>query len=97
MSAAEPSVRARVLVAGRVQGVWFRASTQEVALSLGLKGWVRNVDTGDVEAVFQGPRDSVEAALTWCRKGPPGARVERCDVSWEPPKAEAESFQIRRT
>ena len=77
-------VRRRVVVQGRVQGVWFRAATEEQARALGLAGWVRNRADGSVEAVFEGAAEAVEAALRWCRRGPPAARVERVEVRDEP-------------
>ncbi len=86
--------RAHVIVTGRVQGVWFRASTREVAVELGLAGWVRNRPSGEVEAVFEGPRDRVDRAVAWCHTGPPAARVDRCDVTWEDPRGEP-PFQVR--
>jgi len=70
----------RVRVEGRVQGVFFRASTRQTALRLGLAGWVANRPDGSVEAFFQGPDGAVEAALAWCREGPRGARVDRVTV-----------------
>jgi acylphosphatase len=87
--------RAHARIEGRVQGVWFRASTRETARELGLSGWVRNLPTGEVEAVFEGPKDLVEEALSWCRRGPPGARVSRCAVTWEDPRGEDSAFEIR--
>ena len=87
------TVRVHVIVGGRVQGVWFRASTRRVAQGLGLGGQVRNLPTGEVEAVFEGPRIRVEEAVGWCRKGPPGARVDHVDVNWGEPKGEA-TFEI---
>ncbi len=75
--------RAHVMVTGRVQGVFFRASTRDMAQGLGLRGWVRNLPDGGVEAVFEGEREQVEAAVAWCRTGPPAARVGHCDVIWE--------------
>ncbi len=87
-------VRARVLVSGRVQGVWFRASTADTSRQLGLAGWVRNLPDGRVEAVFEGPGPAVEAAIAWCGKGPPAARVVGCAVSWEEPRGE-EGFAVR--
>ena len=89
------NARARVIVSGRVQGVWFRASTQETAQRLGLCGWVRNLASGDLEAVFEGPRPAVEKAVAWCRRGPPAARVDDCNLTWEVPKGEP-PFAIRR-
>jgi acylphosphatase len=88
-------VRACVIVGGRVQGVWFRAGVRDAARRLGLRGWVRNLSTGEVEAVFEGPRSAVEQAVAWCRRGPPGARVEHCDVIWDEPGGEEGPFTIR--
>lgn len=65
----------RVIISGRVQGVWFRGWTLETATRLGLDGWVRNRHDGSVEAVFAGPDDKVEEMLEACRHGPPMARV----------------------
>jgi acylphosphatase len=72
--------RVRVLVSGRVQGVFFRASCAERAAALGLSGWIRNVANGDVEAVFEGTEAAVEQIVRWCGEGPPLARVDRVDV-----------------
>jgi acylphosphatase len=74
--------RARVVIRGRVQGVFFRVETAERARSLGLNGWVRNNRDGTVEAVFQGDRDRVESMLAWCRRGPAAASVENVEVEW---------------
>jgi acylphosphatase len=89
------AVRAHVIVGGRVQGVWFRASTRDMARRLGLRGWVRNVPTGEVEAVFEGPRGAVQQATSWCHQGPPGAQVDHCDVIWEEPHGEEGPFEVR--
>jgi protein-L-isoaspartate(D-aspartate) O-methyltransferase len=70
----------RVRVEGSVQGVFYRATTRQTALRLGLTGWVANRPDGSVEAFFQGPSAAVEAAVAWCREGPPGARVDRVEV-----------------
>jgi len=75
-------VRAHVQVSGRVQGVWFRASTADTARALGLAGWVRNTAQG-VETVLEGSPDAVEAAVAWCHEGPPNAVVDNVDVTWE--------------
>ncbi|HTY18828.1 MAG TPA: acylphosphatase [Myxococcota bacterium] len=87
-------IRRRVRVHGRVQGVWFRGSTERRARTLGLAGWVRNRPDGSVEAIFEGRPDAVDAALAFCREGPPGARVERVDVSEEAPEGLA-GFDVR--
>lgn len=86
--------RAHVIVCGRVQGVWYRSSTEQVALRLGLGGWVRNLPDGSVEAVFEGPRDSVQRAVAWAERGPEHAVVDSIDVSWESPLGER-SFTVR--
>ena len=65
----------KVVITGVVQGVSFRASMRDVALSHGVKGWVRNIDDGAVEALVQGEEEQVELLLKWARVGPPGARV----------------------
>ena len=88
------AARAHVIVNGRVQGVWFRGSTHDMAVSLGVAGWVRNLPSGDVEAVFEGPRHRVQEAVVWCRHGPPAARVDHCDVIWEQPRGES-TFEVR--
>lgn len=82
---ADPA-RAHVIVIGRVQGVFFRASTRETALELGLAGYVRNLPDGSVEAVFEGPIAAVEQAVTWSRTGPPHAAVEHVEVEWGQPE-----------
>ena len=89
-----PKVRARVIVAGRVQGVFFRYSTQEVANRLQIFGWVKNKWDGKVEAVFEGERDRVEEMIEWCHKGPPGAHVQRVDTRWEEYLGEFDHFSI---
>jgi len=83
-----------VAVIGRVQGVYFRGSTQQFAQSEGLTGWVRNLRDGSVEAVFEGPRDAVERAIAFCRVGPRWARVERVDVR-EHPAEGLVRFEVR--
>ncbi len=65
----------RAVIAGRVQGVWYRAWTAERAARLGLRGWVRNRSDGSVEALFAGPEAAVDSMLTACAKGPPLAKV----------------------
>jgi acylphosphatase len=80
--------RARVVIRGRVQGVFFRVETRERAQSLGLAGWVRNNPDGTVEAVFQGERDRVDSMVAWCRRGPAAAHVEDVEVEWAEPRTE---------
>jgi acylphosphatase len=87
-------VRARVIVEGRVQGVFFRYHAQETALSLGLNGWVKNRRDGRVEAVFEGDREKVEQMIQWCDRGPSEARVTRAHTTWEDYTGEFEDFSI---
>jgi len=77
-------IRARVLISGRVQGVFFRQSAATAARARDLAGSVRNLPDGRVEAVFQGPRPDVEASIEWCRTGPPSAKVFDIQVEFEP-------------
>ena len=88
-------VQALAQISGRVQGVYFRAYTRDMAQSLGLKGYVRNLPTGEVEAVFAGPRDKVDQAISWCHQGSPSSWVDKVKVSWEQPSGGLGSFDIR--
>lgn len=85
---------AQVVVQGRVQGVWFRASTREQASRLGVLGWVRNRDDGAVEIHAEGAPGAVASFVEWCRQGPPLAQVETVDIDWVPPQ-DLTSFEIR--
>ena len=87
--------RAHVLVGGRVQGVFFRSATQSEAWRWNVKGWVRNLPDGRVEAVFEGEREAVVKLIEFCQRGPPGARVKKVDVSWENYTGEFKDFRIR--
>lgn len=87
--------RAHLLISGRVQGVFYRAFTEEIAMRLGLKGWVRNTAGGDVEAVFEGERKDIEHAIDLCYKGPPAAHVTGIDVKWEDYTGEFDSFSVK--
>ncbi|RLI15150.1 MAG: acylphosphatase [Candidatus Hecatellales archaeon] len=89
------TVRAHVYVAGRVQGVFFRWYTRDEAEKLGVKGWVRNLPDGRVEAVFEGEKEAVERMIEFCRRGPPAAEVENVEVRWETPTGEHKGFKIR--
>ncbi|HID16812.1 TPA: acylphosphatase [Candidatus Bathyarchaeota archaeon] len=87
--------RAHVFVSGRVQGVFFRWETREQALKRNVKGWVRNLPDGRVEAVFEGEKGDVKRMVEFCRRGPPGAKVSNVEVEWEEYKGEHEDFEIR--
>ena len=88
-------VRAHIYVYGWVQGVGFRWSMQRVARRHGVKGWVRNLRDGRVEAILEGPRGAVEAVIRWAQRGPPLALVEKVEVYWEEYKGEFRDFTIR--
>lgn len=89
--------RVHLWVSGRVQGVYFRQSTETRARELGLMGWVRNLPDGRVEAIAEGPKDALEAWIAFCRVGPPAARVDHLEILWESPSGAFEQFETRRT
>jgi acylphosphatase len=86
--------RVKVLVSGRVQGVFYRAEAAERARKLGLGGYVRNASDGGVEAEFEGDEHDVDAMVEWCREGTPLARVESVEVTEIDSKGDSE-FRIR--
>ena len=88
-------VRAHLYISGIVQGVFFRSHTQNVAHSLDLAGWVKNLFDGRVEVVAEGPKDKVEQLIQWCHKGPPGASVDNVEVNWEGVSGEFKNFEIK--
>jgi acylphosphatase len=87
-------IRRRVVVHGRVQGVWFREGCRRQAEALGVAGWVRNRPDRTVEAVFEGPEAAVSAMVAWCHVGPRRARVDRVEQFDEVPIGAA-AFEIR--
>lgn len=87
--------RAHLLISGRVQGVFYRAFTEDTAHSLGLKGWVKNRSDGNVEALFEGEKENIEKAIGLCYKGPPAAKVNNIDVKWGNFKGEFDAFSVR--
>jgi acylphosphatase len=86
-------IRCRVLISGRVQGVFFRGTCREIAVGHGVSGWVRNLPDGSVEAVFEGPADEVRRLVEWSGRGPRSAVVEDVRVQAEPPEG-ITGFQI---
>lgn len=84
----------KVAISGLVQGVSFRASMQDAALSFGVQGWVRNRDDGAVEALVQGEESSVNKLLDWARVGPPGARVASVERKMLDDQEELTGFRI---
>jgi len=87
-------VRARVIIEGRVQGVFFRHHTQEMASKLNVKGWVKNRWDGNVEALFEGDREKVDQIVQWCHRGPSNAMVRKVNLSWEDYTGEFKNFSI---
>jgi len=86
--------KVRALISGRVQGVWFRASTLEKAVEYGVHGTVRNMVDGRVELVAEGEDDRVDRLLAWAGNGPPMAAVDRVDVETLAPDGEFTEFRI---
>ncbi len=85
--------RVRVLISGRVQGVFFRKSLEEFAKERGVKGWVRNKEE-KVEAVFEGEEDEIEKVINFCKKGPPLSLVEKVETFLESYKGDYKNFKI---
>jgi acylphosphatase len=75
--------QARLIVAGRVQGVFYRHSTRQTARELGLSGWVKNLPDGSVEIFADGPESEVQKLIEWCHKGPANAVVNNVSVEWQ--------------
>lgn len=87
--------RVHLIVRGRVQGVYFRASARERARQLGLSGWVRNCPDGSVEIVAEGEPGRLEQLVMWSHSGPPGALVTDLDVKWQEATGEFVGFVVR--
>ena len=85
---------ARVVISGKVQGVFFRAETQKAARRYGVAGWVRNRTDGAVEARMEGLREDVAALIAWCNEGSPMSRVDRVDVSWKEYTGKFARFEV---
>ena len=88
--------RAELLILGRVQGVFYRASAQQEGMRLGLFGEVRNLPDGSVEAIVEGPRERIEEFVEWCKRGPPSAEVENVRVRWSKALGDFRTFMIAR-
>lgn len=87
--------RVHLLITGRVQGVWYRASTRAEAERLGLVGWVRNLADGRVEAMAEGERETLEQLVAWCRRGPRLASVRDVELTWDDADGTFETFNVR--
>lgn len=88
-------IRVSLVVRGQVQGVGFRYFTKRTAQALELTGWVRNCTDGSVEAVLEGPKEAVNAALDDLRQGPAGGHVEKLHCEQQPYRGEFERFEVR--
>jgi len=88
------TVRKRLLVSGRVQGVFFRDTCRRVAAEAGVAGWATNLADGRVEVVVEGDPGAVDAVIKWCHEGTAYSRVESVEVADEPPEG-ASGFSIR--
>ena len=86
--------RAHVFVIGRVQGVYFRQNTKQVATRHRVTGWVRNLPDGRVEAMFEGDDMDVNEVIEWCHIGPPKAKVEDVDVKFQKYTGEFAGFDV---
>lgn len=91
------TIRRRVVISGRVQGVNFRYYTRSMARQVGAVGWVRNLPDGNVEAVIEGAPEVVEEVISWCWNGPPSGRVDNVLVQEESPTGEFADFDIKYT
>jgi acylphosphatase len=89
------NARLRMVVSGRVQGVFFRAAASAQARSLGIVGYARNLDDGTVEIVAEGNREALGALGRWARQGPPSARVEGVESEWFDGRSEFIEFKVR--
>ena len=88
------NIRVRLIIEGRVQGVWFRDSTSREAVNSGVCGWVRNRPDGAVEVLAEGPEDRVKKLVAWCHHGPSSAKVRRVNETQEEWHGEFSSFDI---
>lgn len=89
------NTRAHLMISGRVQGVFFRAETQQAARMYGVTGWVRNRPDGTVEAVAEGEKADVLSLINWCKNGPPLSRVDEVKVGWQDFQGAFDAFTIK--
>jgi acylphosphatase len=86
--------RIHIFVSGKVQGVFFRENTRKKAAEFGLSGFVKNLQNGKVEAIFEGEKEKIEKIIQWIKKGPETARVENIEINWQDYQEEFEDFEI---
>jgi acylphosphatase len=88
--------RARIIITGLVQGVFFRREIADLARRLGIEGWVRNLPDGRVEATAEGEKSKLEELIRFCHVGPPGATVRSVEIEWSDSQGEFHGFKITR-
>lgn len=88
-------LRAHIFVSGLVQGVFFRSYTAKKAKELGLTGWVRNLQDGRVEAIFEGEKENIQKMIEWAKKGPSSAEVDGVEFNCQEYKDEFKDFEIK--
>ena len=84
----------RIIIRGKVQGVFFRKSAKDIADNLGVVGWIRNNRDGSVESLATGEKESLDSYIQWCRKGPGLAEVENLEVEWIGTEETFDSFEV---
>lgn len=89
-------IKVHATISGIVQGVGYRYNTYNQAVKLGITGWVKNNDNGNVEAIFEGDETLIETMLQWCKQGPSMAIVTNIDITRKPYTAEFNTFEIKR-
>jgi acylphosphatase len=87
--------KTHLFIKGRVQGVFYRSFTRDLANSFDLKGWVRNLRDGSVEVVFEGEKEKIDMAVKKCFIGPPGSKVTDIEIKWDTFTGDQEGFSIR--
>ncbi len=92
---ASDNIQMHVLVSGIVQGVFFRSETQRNAINNDVTGWVKNLDDGNVEAVFEGKEENVKKIVEWCHQGPDPAFVSNVEAKKQSPISDFEKFEIK--
>jgi len=88
-------VRAHIIVSGKVQGVGYRNNTFKQAKKIGVNGWIRNLEDGRVEAVFEGEKQEVEKIVNWAKRGPLSTNISDFKIEWQEPKEEFKNFEIK--
>ena len=87
-------IRVHLLISGIVQGVYYRQSTKRQAQKLDLKGWVRNLEDGRVEALVEGEKDKIDELIKWCYEGPSNAKVDNVEIDYQEYKNEFQDFSV---